>query len=191
MVPLRTALFLAATLALPGPGVAAPQAYALDPETSEVGFTYLLLGQPTRGRMPVSRAEIAIDFADVTATRAEVTLDVTRAQAGLFVATEAMRGPDVLDAERHPEIAFRATRTVATEGGAAMEGDLTVRGVTRRVRLRARFLQPPGADPAARDRLAIELTGALSREAFGASGFPGLVGDRIEIRIRAGLVQRD
>ena len=173
-------------------GVAsAPQRYALDPAASEVGFTYRLLGAATRGRMPVARAALVIDFTDLSATRADVVLDVTQARAGLIVATEAMRGSRVLDAARHPTIRFRATRTYAAGAGAVMEGDLTVRGTTRPVRLSARFLRPPGSDPGARDRIAIELTGALSRSAFGASGYPDLVGDRIDIRIRAGLVRAD
>jgi polyisoprenoid-binding protein YceI len=185
----RLAATLALLIALAAPAAfAAPQPYALDAAASEVGFVYRLTGQATRGRMPVSRAEIVIDWQSLAATRADVTLDVARAQAGLIFATQAMRGPQVLDAGRHPAIRFRSTRTYATEGGAAMEGALTVRGVTRPVTLAARFLAPQGAapdDPAARERLTIELTGAISRSAFGASGFPDIVGDRVDLEIRA------
>ena len=191
----RLAATLALLMALAAPAVlAGPQTYALETEASEVGFVYRLMGQPTRGRMPVARAEIVIDWQSLVATRAEVTLDVARAQAGLIFATQAMRGPQVLDAATHPAIRFRSTRTYATEGGAAMEGALTVRGVTRPVTLDARFLVPPGsdglADPAARDRLTIELTGAISRDAFGASGFPDVVGDRVDLAIRAVIRRR-
>jgi polyisoprenoid-binding protein YceI len=169
----------------------APVSYGLDPARSEVGFTYRLLGAATRGRMPVAQAEIRIDFADLSATFADVTLNVRDARAGLIFATEAMLGPTVLDATRHPTIRFRSRRTYAAEGGAVMEGDLTIRGITRPVALRARFLRPPGSDPAARDRLSIELTGAVSRSSFGAAGYPDIVDDRIDLRIRAGLDRAD
>lgn len=183
----RRTLILACAAFAARPARAAPIAYALEPDRSEVGFSYRLLGNRASGTMPVARAEISIDFSSLAATRADVTLDAARARAGFVFATDAMTGPEVLDVARFPTIRFRATRTRARNGGAVMEGDLTIRDVTRPVALAARFLRPPGADPAQNDRLSIELSGAISRAAFGATGFPDLVDDRIELQIRAGI----
>src|SRR3954453_9664720 len=45
---------------------------------------------------------------------------------------ESVLGPDFFDAERHPEIAFRSTAVrLADDGRVEVDGELTIRGVTR------------------------------------------------------------
>ena len=176
-------------------GAAAAQAdmrrYALEAEGSTVGFTYTAEGRSWEGSMPVERAEIGIDFDDVRRTEARVTLDASGARAGFIFATQAMKSPAVLDTQRHPTIAFRSTRVTPGGSGAVMEGDLTIRGVTRPVRLSARFARAPGAAPGDLERLTILLTGAIDRTDFGATGYPGQVGDRIGLRILAAIRRLD
>lgn len=51
--------------------------------------------------------------------------------------------PDFFDAERHPRITFRSTALrLAPEGRAEVEGDLTLRGVTREVYAWGRWAPP-------------------------------------------------
>ena len=49
----------------------------------------------------------------------------------------------------------------------------------------ATFFRKPDRDPGDLSRLTILLEGKVSRAAFGAGGFPDLVGDAIGIRILA------
>ena len=52
-------------------------------------------------------------------------------------------GPEFFDAERHPEITFRSTEVVLdSDGLAAVEGELTMRGVTRPVTASGRYAPP-------------------------------------------------
>ena len=52
-------------------------------------------------------------------------------------------GPEFFDAERHPEITFRSTEVALDSGGlAAVEGELTIRGVTRPVTASGRYAPP-------------------------------------------------
>ena len=55
-------------------------------------------------------------------------------------------GPDFFDAERHPEITFRSTAVrLADDGRAEVDGELTIRGVTRPVTASGRYEAPrPG-----------------------------------------------
>ncbi len=186
MPVLAVLLVLLGSLA-PGAAHAEPRRYALDASGSDIGFTYRILGQAFEGSIPVSHADIVIDFSSVRRTEATVVLDATEARAGVALATQALRGRTVLDVASHPAIAFTATRTRSDGTGAIMEGALTVRGVTRPVRLRARFLRATEAGPSDLDALTILLTGSISRSAFGASGYPDLVGDQIDLRIRAAI----
>lgn len=165
--------------------LAAPEPYRLDPGHSTVGFTYRLAGTSGRGQMPVKSAVMLIDLRNIAASRVDVTLDATGARAGFVLATQAMKGPEILNAARHPEIAFRSTRITGTLGEAIVEGDLTVRGVTRPVTLRAGLYRAGDTDPGDLRRLTVLLTGQIDRRAFGADGFADIVGPLIDLRIVA------
>lgn len=181
-------MFRAFALALclvAGAASASPEAFRLDTARSSVGFTYRFMGGDTRGTMPVRSAEMAIDLRDIGASRVNVTLDPTRAKAGFVFATQAMTGPRVLDTARHPEITFRSTRITGTLQDARVTGDLTVRGVTRSVTLKAGLYRQRGTDPADLDNLTVLLTGAIDRRNFGADGYPAYVGPMIALRIVA------
>jgi len=52
-------------------------------------------------------------------------------------------GPDFFDAEHHPEITFRSTAVrLADDGGVEVDGELTIRGVTRPVTTSGHYAPP-------------------------------------------------
>jgi polyisoprenoid-binding protein YceI len=52
-------------------------------------------------------------------------------------------GPDFFDAERHPEVTFRSTAIrLADDGRAEVDGELTIRGVTRPVTASGHYAPP-------------------------------------------------
>src|SRR4051812_33991932 len=52
-------------------------------------------------------------------------------------------GPDFFDAQRHPEITFRSTAVrLGDDGGAEVDGELTIRGVTRPVSASGHYAAP-------------------------------------------------
>jgi polyisoprenoid-binding protein YceI len=52
-------------------------------------------------------------------------------------------GPDFFDAEHHPEITFRSTAIrLADDGRAEVDGELTIRGVTRPVTAKGHYAPP-------------------------------------------------
>ena len=52
-------------------------------------------------------------------------------------------GPEFFDAERHPEITFRSTAIrLGDDGRAEVDGELTIRGVTRAVAARGHYALP-------------------------------------------------
>lgn len=168
---------------------AAPEDYDLDTDLSVVRFSYDLGGREATGRMPVRAARMSLDLDNLPASRIAVTLDASAARAGFFLATRAMRGPQLLDAAHHPLIDFRSTGIRGNMRGATVTGALTLRGITRQVALDAELWRQEGTAPTDRDRLIVLLTGEISRSEFGAGGFPGMVGDRIGLRIFAYLAK--
>lgn len=176
-------LVLGLTLALPV--AARPVAYGLDPAGSTVGFVVAFGASPLRGSMPVTKADLLLDFDAVANSRVAVTLSSRGATMGFPFAAEALKSPGVLDAARHPTLRFQSTRVRANGDGAQIEGNLTVRGVTRPVILQAVIWRQQGSAVGNRDRLTIRLTGTLSRADFGATGWPNMVGDAVALDISA------
>lgn len=168
-----------------GRACAAPEDYALDAALSSVRFSYEFDGREVTGRMPVSTAQMSLDLDNLPASRIEVTLDASAARAGFFFATQAMRGPQLLDAAHHPLIRFRSTQIRGDMRGATVTGALTLRGITRPMTLSAVLGRQPGSAPTDRSRLVVLLTGTIDRREFGASGYIGLVGPEIALRILA------
>lgn len=169
---------------------AAPVPYALDREHSTVAFTYRFGQTPTRGFMQIQAAEMLLDLDQITRSSVTVTLNPATAQAGFAFATQAMRGPDILDVRSFPLITFRSREISGSLSGAKITGSLTIRDVTRPITLTAELYRQRGTEPGNRQDLTVLLTGQISRAAFGADGWTAYVGDRIDLKIIARIQKR-
>ena len=185
LVPMIRLLALAAGLALALPAAADPVHYRLQPDVSTVGFSYVLSGDEINGQMPVTSAEVLLDFDQPANSRVAAVLSAADADAGPFFADTAMKSAEVLDTARFPTIRFRSTQVTETASGAVVEGDITIRDVTRPIRLDAEFFRQRGTEAGDLSRMSVVLRGTVSRAAFGASGFAGFVEDEIAITILA------
>ncbi len=168
---------------------AKPMRYLLEADKPSVGFVYHFNGAQTKGTMPVASADLTIDFAALHKTTVRISLNVRKARAGFIFATQALREKSVLDVANHPQIRFSSTKVSRTATGARVVGMVTIRGVTKPLTLNAVFYRQKGSAPKDLSKLSILLTGSISRSAFGAKGYPKLVGDRIDLRILARIRQ--
>lgn len=184
-----TRLTLAIALALATPVVAAPAKYALDAQGSTVSFETDFGPDRITGRMPVTRADLTLDFDKVANSDVAVTLDVSNAQASFPFAAQAMRGPKVLDARSYPEITFASTSVRKAGDGATVEGNVTIRGVTRPMTLAAQIWRQQGSAQGDLSHLTVRLTGAVNRSDFGATGWNDMVGDQVRLDILARLAR--
>ena len=178
----QTILGLAA-LAAPTSLWAAPARYLLDRETSTVGFTYTLNGNKSNGRMPVRAAEIMLDVDRPSNSKVSAEVDVRKADAGVFFATDAMLSESVLNAKRFPTIKFQSLSISGNIHKAVVEGRLTIRDVTETVRFDAQLFRQRGTEGGDRRKLSILMSGEIDRRRFGADGFSNLVGPMIGLDI--------
>jgi polyisoprenoid-binding protein YceI len=79
-----------------------------------------------------------------------------------------LRSPDFFDAERYPTIGFRSTSVEQQGDDLVVQGELTIKGVTKPIELRGSFAGS-GLDPMGNDRIALDLTGTIDRTDFGVS----------------------
>jgi polyisoprenoid-binding protein YceI len=111
-------------------------------------------------------------FSEVEASLADGTLSGEVKVASIVVKDENLaahlQAPDFFDAEQHPTISF-ASDTLAIEGDELMlDGELTMKGVTRPVHATG-TVQGPTEDYAGNTRLGFTLEATVDRTAFGIS----------------------
>ena len=74
---------------------------------------------------------------------------------------------------------------MAQGASAAVDGLITIRGVTRPLTMQAQLFQVAGEAKGDYTHLTISLTGAVMRSEFGAKGWSDMVGDQVRINILA------
>ncbi|MDX8353712.1 YceI family protein [Cognatiyoonia sp. IB215182] len=167
--------------------------YRLQADRSEVGFVFNLSGAKNRGSMPVRAADIVIDFDRFSNSTADVTVDVSRARTGLIFATEALKAGSVLNASAHPTIRFQSTAIRPNDprnlsAGGKIDGNLTIRGITRPVTLDAAVFRQQGSAEGDLSQLSFRISGTVNRSDFGATGYSDLVADQIRLDIAARVI---
>ncbi len=179
LVPLCLALLM------PLPALAVPVDYHLQPDVSSVGFAVDFGSDQITGQIPVTLADLTIDFESLVNCRFEVALEVTGTKASFPFAEQALKGPKVLDAASFPGITFRSTAVRADGDGAAVDGIITIRGVEKPITLTATIFRQQGTVAGDRSLLTVHLVGAVNRSEFGATGWSDMVGDQVRLDITA------
>lgn len=184
-------LFASLATAAPAQG----QPYALYSDGSRISFIFTTGSTRQTGTVPVATADIVVDTGNLTRSSATVTADIRRISADLPFVAQAIKSAELLDATNHPIVTFRSRRIrLGARGrisdGAEIDGDLTLRGVTRPITLQAQLTRPAGSAPDDLSVLYIQLNGSLSRRDFGAVGYAGMAGDRVDLDIRAEIRAR-
>ena len=94
-----------------------------------------------RGHFKNVRGTLEFDEKDPGASTLEATIDSRGLWTGEPDRDAHLRSPDFLDVEHYPEIRIKArVRKVLGPRDYVMEGDLTVRGITRPVTLEVQYL---------------------------------------------------
>jgi polyisoprenoid-binding protein YceI len=182
-MPRPAILALIALLALPAEG--ATVAYKMDAANSTVAFETDFGPDKITGSIPLEKADLKLDFDNVTNCTVEVALDVTGATASFPFAAQALKGPKVLAAKDHPRMTFESTSVKGAGDAAEVTGNLTIRGVTKVVTLKAQLFRPQGSAADDLDQLTVKLSGTVNRSDFGATGWSDMVGDQVRIIITA------
>ena len=152
-----------------------------------------------RGHFKNIQGILIFDPANPGAASVEVTIDANGIWSGEPDRDTHLRSADFLDAETHPQIVFKGNEVeLIGETDATLIGELTIRGVTRRVSLSVRYLgqwQTPwwqgGVDRGPKTRAGFMATTTINRLDFGVSWNAPLekhgvvVGNTVEITIDA------
>ena len=143
---------------------AAAMAWTVDPAHSQLTFRPRLAGGEFAGRFERFDATIRFDPADLSHSSLQVVVDLLSARTGDTDRDTALQGSDFFQTTRWPKGTFTSTGIKSLgDGHFEATGKLTLRDVTRDVRLQFRF------DPAAPSGGAARMIGSsnLRRLEFG------------------------
>ncbi len=186
----RLAGVLLCAAAAATPARADPVRYRVDPALTTVEFSVVHLGfLRARGRFADVAGRITLDAAAGTGA---VELDVAAATVatGWALRDAFLRGELMFDAGRHPHVHFRSTRVAFAEGRLArVDGDLTLRGVTRAVSFAVTAIACGTGRHAGRDGCDAEVAGTIRRSDFALDFAWPLIDDEVELRFAIGAMR--
>lgn len=118
--------------------------WSVDTVHSHVGFTIRhMMVSKVRGQFTAYTAEFTT-AEDPSASRVSAVIDASSIDTGNTMRDEHIRSADFFDTANHPSITFASTGIRVEDGQLLLDGDLTIRGVTRPVTLE---LEPPAFGP--------------------------------------------
>jgi len=161
-------IFWLSALLLVASGAQAVQVYDIDPSHSTVGFRVKHMGISTvPGKFGKFKGTVTLDKHESTAARVEAVIDAASIDTGIEARDKHLKGPDFFDVAKYPEIKFVSTKiSPVKDDKFVMEGELTMHGVTKPVKLDAVF-GGEAKDPWGGMRAACSASGVLNRKDFG------------------------
>jgi polyisoprenoid-binding protein YceI len=136
------------------------------------------------------------DESDPTNDHVEATIEAASLHTRDEQRDAHLKSADFFHVEEFPTLHFKSTGVkIAGEGELSVEGDLTIHGVTRKVRFAVEGPTRPAKDPWGNTRIGLSATTKISRKDFGLTYNAALetggvlVGDEVTITLDAQFVK--
>jgi polyisoprenoid-binding protein YceI len=121
-----------------------------------------------KGQFTGVSGKLTYDEADVTKSSVEATIDAASVNTREPQRDAHLKSADFFDVEKFPTLGFKSTRVSRTgEGELAVEGELMIHGVTRKVVFAVEGPTAPGKDPWGNTRIGISATTKINRKDYG------------------------
>ena len=182
---LATALILAASIA---PAMAAPETFVVEGTHTFPRFSYSHFGYSTQlSRFNKTSGKVVYDKAAKTGS-VDIVIDTKSVDTGYATFDEHIQGEDFLDTAKYPTATFKSTK-VNFDGDkpASIEGQLTLKGVTKPVTLTVSSFHAMPHPMLKKDAIGANAWTVVKRSEFNAGKYAPYVGDdvRIDIAIEA------
>lgn len=142
--------------------------WVLDPMHSEVQFKVKhLVISTVSGFFKSFEGELDTESDDFTDAKVSFSLDVNSIDTNQTQRDEHLKSPEFFDAATHPKITFQSTSIKSTgEDEYEIIGDLTIKGITKPVTLKAEFGGSTD-DFYGNTKAGFDVTGKINRKEFG------------------------
>ena len=169
----------------------------IDPAHSAAEFKvkHMMISN-VKGHFAKVTGTLTLDEFDLSRSHVEATIDASSIETRDAQRDAHLKSADFFDVEKFPSLTFKSTSLrLVKDGELAVEGDLTIRDVTRKVVFSVDGPTPPAKDPWGNTRVGVSATTRISRKDFGLSwnaalesgGF--LVGDDVTITLDVQFVK--
>ena len=178
--------FLAAAFAtfFAGQALAAPQTYVVDSSHTFPRFSYNHMGLSKQIlRFDKTTGTVVLDK-EAREAKVDVTIDMTSVSTGSDAFNGHIQGEDFLNTAQFPTATFKSTKVVFDgDKPASIEGDLTIKGVTKPVTLQVTSFFNGPHPMLKKDAIGANATAVISRTEFNAGKFAPGVGDEVTLDI--------
>jgi len=171
--------------------------WKIDPAHSGAEFKvkHMMISN-VKGHFSKVSGTLTRDESDVTRSHVEAVIEAASIETRDPQRDAHLKSADFFDVEKFPTLSFKSSGISPTrDGELAVEGDLTIHGVTRKVTFTVEGPTPPAKDPWGNTRVAISATTKISRKDFGLTWNAALesggilVGDEVAITLDAEFVK--
>ncbi|MGB9203141.1 MAG: YceI family protein [Terriglobales bacterium] len=169
----------------------------LDPSHSVAEFKvkHMMISN-VKGQFAKLTGVLTLDGSDLTHSRVAAVIEAASIETRDAQRDGHLKSADFLDVEKFPTLSFKSSRIrLVGDGELAVEGDLTIRGVTRKAIFSVEGPTPPTKDPWGNTRVAVSATTKINRKDFGLTWNAALetggilVGDEVTISLDVEFVK--
>lgn len=142
--------------------------WVIDPMHSEIGFKVKhLMITNVKGAFKEFNALVSTTGEDFSTSEISIQINPSSVDTGVAYRDTHLKSPDFFDVENFKEITFTAGRLTKTGGdNFTLQGDLTIKGITRPVALEAEF-SGMMTDPWGNKKAGFLVTGKINRKDWG------------------------
>ena len=180
----KLAAVFAFAAAAASPALAAPETFVIDGTHTFPRFSYNHFGYSTQvSRFNKTTGKVVLDKVAKTGA-VDVEIDTKSVDTGYSTFNEHIQGEDFLNTAKFPTATFKSTKVVF-EGDkpAAIEGNLTLKGVTKPVTLKVTSFQAMPHPMLKKDAVGANATTTVKRSDFNMGKYAPNVGDEVTIDI--------
>ena len=147
----------------------ATSTWNIDPAHSVAEFKvkHMMISN-VKGQFPKVSGKLVLDETNLGNSKIEAVIEASSIETRDAQRDAHLKSADFLDVENFPTLSFKSTRvSIVRNGELAVEGDLTIRGVTRKETFDVEGPTPPVKDPWGNTRVAVSATTKIHRKDFG------------------------
>ena len=172
------------SIAAAAPALAAPETYVVDGSHTFPRFSYSHLGFSTQlSRFNKTTGKVVFDKAAKTGS-VDIEIDAKSVDTGSTLFNEHIQGEDFLDTAKFPTATFKSTKVLFKgDKPAKIQGELTIKGVTKPVVLTVTSFQAMPQPMQKKDAIGANATTTIKRSEFNAGKYAPHVGDEVRIDI--------
>jgi polyisoprenoid-binding protein YceI len=175
---------LALSTAVVAPALAAPVSYGVEANHTFPRFSYTHLGFTTQqSRFDKTTGTVVYDKEGRTGS-VDIKIETSSVSTGSTLFNQHIQAEDFLDTAKYPTVTFKSTK-VNFDGDkpVSIEGDLTMKGITKRVALTVtRFLAAPHPIQK-KDTIGADAYTIVKRSDFNMGKYAPAVSDEVRIDI--------